>query len=871
MNNVWLALSSVSDSFAWALAWQSTLWLALGLFAGRLLRRHPARAHLALVLATLAALISPILTRAARHLEWGVLPPSDVAAARVGTPMQLLATSAAGDGFVGEQRRQSATTAVTAPATNEPVSSRGTQTSAAAIPARIESWLAARRESLTISLVTVWIACSLALSLRLAASLQAGRHVVRQASAETDAGRLAALGEAARTLAIGSAPVLRVSTAVRCPMIWCWGRQPVLIAPRSTAGQDKLSWSAIFRHELAHWLRRDHWAALGADLVVIAVWWQPLAWRVRRRMALLREQACDDWVLAGGGKASDYADSLLSFAEELRPAVGLSMLGGNCSLKDRLEHLFADVRVTPRVGTAGVAAAVFVVMTAVVGVSLAQQRPQADQAAARSTTTVGGQRPQVHFDGQAGSRRFSGRVVQPDGRAASGARVYFTRSSAPARGELKATTGGNGEFEFSVPSDALFGALWLRIVAVKPGFGPAWIEAEELKHTSGLTLPLATDDLPIEGRLMNLEGRPVAGATVRVESIRTFAGDDPKPYVKLLKNDRMRAANFGGLSWLMEIPERPSARTDDRGVFRLSGVGRHRRAELTIAGDAIADTRLDVLTDPYESMLNVPDATFAEPPVYGARFAHHVRPARTIAGIVTDAQTGRPLEGARVQQFPGFSQAVTDASGRFNLRGCEKTNEYRLVAGLSGARSPYFSGSLTVRDTPGLGPIEVELHVYSAIPLTGRVVDRVTGKPVPAEVSYWPVYRNPHVVKGICGTAIRASGPYSTAFSKPDGSFSVGVLPGAGALVVRMPGKSDYEPASVDAAAFFEKQGVPYTPPDYMRQMNYDYLAVPAFEDAAAAMPQSQFQGIALLNVPEAATQITQNIDVHSKTNRVGR
>ena len=166
MNNAWLALPSVTDTFAWTLAWQSTLWLALGLLAGRILRPYPARAHLALVLAALAAVISPVLTRTSRHLEWGVLPPSNVAAARVGTPMQLLAASAAGDGFVGEQRRQSATTAVTAPATIEPVSSRGTQTSAAAIPARIESWLAARRESLTIALVTVWIACSFALLMR---------------------------------------------------------------------------------------------------------------------------------------------------------------------------------------------------------------------------------------------------------------------------------------------------------------------------------------------------------------------------------------------------------------------------------------------------------------------------------------------------------------------------------------------------------------------------------------------------------------------------------------------------------------------------------------------------------------------------------
>ena len=155
-------------------------------------------------------------------------------------------------------------------------------------------------------------------------------------------------------------------------------------------------------------------------------------------------------------------------------------------------------------------------------------------------------------------------------------------------------------------------------MAVQPGFGPAWIEAEDLKKTSGLTLTLATDDMPIEGRLLNLEGRPVAGATVRVDEIRTFANDDPGPYVKLLKTDPLRASNFGGPSWLIPVPQSPSARTDEQGVFRLAGVGRHRRAELVITGDAIADTRLEVLTDPFAGMLNVPDASRSEPPVYGA-------------------------------------------------------------------------------------------------------------------------------------------------------------------------------------------------------------------------------------------------------------
>jgi beta-lactamase regulating signal transducer with metallopeptidase domain len=864
MNNVWLALPSVFDSFVWTLVWQSTLWLALGLFVGRMLRPHPARAHLALVLAALAALISPVLTRTARHLEWGVLPSPRAAQAAVATqtPFALVPADAASG----------------RPAVATPAASSGQQIgkpemspSAAAMSAdRIQSWSTSLTGRVPKVLFAVWIACSLALSLRLAASLQAGRHVVRQASAETDAGRLAALGDAVRTLAIGSAPALRVSTAVRCPMIWCWGRQPVLIAPRSIAGHDKLSWSAIFRHELAHWLRRDHWAALCADLVVIAVWWQPLAWRVRRRLALLREQACDDWVLATGGTAADYAESLLSLVPERHPAVGLSVLGSSQSLKERLERLFTNVRVVPRVGTARVALAVTIVAAAIVSVSLAQQRSDADKPASRAKATNSALQDHALVENRTGARRFSGHVLQPDGKPAAGAQVYFTRSSTPPDGGPQAMTGSQGEFEFTVGADALFGALWLRIVAVKLGFGPVWIDAGDLKKTSGLTLTLANDEMPIEGRLLNLEGRPVAGATVRVEEIRTFAKDDPAPYVKLLKTDALRASNFGG-PWLSPVPQAPSARTDEQGSFRLTGVGRHRRAELAITGDAIADTRVEILTDPFAGMLNVPDASLSEPPVYGARFVHHVRPSRSLVGTVTDAKTGLPIAGARVFQFPPVSRAVTDAAGRFELRGCAKTDQYRICATLPGAQATYISGGVTATDAPGLAPLQVDLHLYPAIPLTGRVIDRVTGKPVPAQVTYWPLYHNPHIVRGMSGTAIRASGPWSTSFTKPDGSFSVGVLPGPGAVVVDMPAKSAYEPAHVDADAFFEKQRVPYGRPEWRGTVDFDYLVIAVGTDAASALPQSQFQGIALLNVPEAATQITQNIDVHSKTKRVGR
>jgi beta-lactamase regulating signal transducer with metallopeptidase domain len=853
MNNLWLAMH------AWTLVWQSTLWLTIGLVGGHVLRRHAAAAHLALLLATVAAVVSPTLTLAVRQLQWGVLPParSEMTATVINPPS--LQTMASADLRVRTERPGIAT------AVGVSVPSRETPPSAAEPPTvSSKSWFRDFSQRLPIMLASVWVGCSLGLSIRLAASLRAGMRVVGQATPETDCARLSALGHAADSLAIRSAPLLRVSTVVRCPMIWCWGRRPTLLAPHSTAGRESVNWTSIFCHELAHWLRADHWASLCADLVVIAVPWQPLAWNVRRRLALCREQACDDWVLTVGVDATDYAESLLRLVPQNVPAVGLSALDGPKSLQLRLDHLFSVVDVSPRVGKPRFAAAVLVALAAVVGVALAQQKPAGDRSAARSATNdavagVPGRSAEAEK-----TVRYKGRIVEPHGRPAAGAQVFFARSRAPENVELKATTTASGAFEFTVPADVLFGNRWLRIVAAKPGLGMAWIPAEELKTTSDLQLRLVADDLPVEGRVLNLEGRPVVGATVRVTGIDSFANDNPQPYLELLKTDEMKASNFQFPSWLREIPQALSARTDTRGRFQLAGIGRHRRALLMISGNAIADTPIQVLTDPVEGTFNASQTKYFADPVHGAQFTHHVRPSRPIVGAVTDAETRRPIAGARVSQLGGVSRAVTDASGRFELQGCAKADEYRLYATPPQGQTTYFTGSLTARDRPGLEPIDVQLHLYPAIPLAGRVVDSVTGKPVPAAVSYWPVARNAYIVKEMAGTAIRVSGPFSTSFTKLDGSFALGVLPGPGALVVSIPGKADFEPAHVDAAKFFRQQAVRYDS-DQGEGQAQDYLMIAVAKDAIAATPQSQFQGIALLNVPETAKQLTQNIDVRSK------
>ena len=70
-----LSVSSWTGGLVWTTAWQSTLWLAVGMVAARIWRRRAGRAHLLLILSTSAAVVSPLLTESVRRMEWGVLPP----------------------------------------------------------------------------------------------------------------------------------------------------------------------------------------------------------------------------------------------------------------------------------------------------------------------------------------------------------------------------------------------------------------------------------------------------------------------------------------------------------------------------------------------------------------------------------------------------------------------------------------------------------------------------------------------------------------------------------------------------------------------------------------------------------------------------
>jgi beta-lactamase regulating signal transducer with metallopeptidase domain len=118
---------------------------------------------------------------------------------------------------------------------------------------------------------------------------------------------------------------LCVSDRLRVPTAIGFVR-PLVVLPSWTMQElSPTELNAILLHELAHLRRWDDWTNLVQKVLGALFFFHPAVWWIEKNLALEREMACDDMVLAKTASPRVYAECLVSLAEKSLLRRGLTL------------------------------------------------------------------------------------------------------------------------------------------------------------------------------------------------------------------------------------------------------------------------------------------------------------------------------------------------------------------------------------------------------------------------------------------------------------------------------------------------------------------------------------------------------------------
>jgi beta-lactamase regulating signal transducer with metallopeptidase domain len=871
-------LANTFDAVARNVLLQSTVIFLTGMLIARFFVRRPARIHTVLELAFMAAIVAPLASEAARRSGWGLLPPEPALAANRVRPIALTAvtpTSAKPADEAPRSDRLSSSILPGATAANpimvdnhSPASasqrsiSRATSAPYTSQTIRVESATAdspravgARGLFFVLTAVT-WPVVSVFLACRLLSGMIAGRRILRSATACKEPAVAAAVAAASDRLNMNQVRIdVCQSSSVHCPMIWCWGARPRLLLPIDSARNwSAATWTPILCHELAHWKRRDHWAALVPEVVCCLMPWQVMAWWAKRRLELASEQACDDWAMAVGHSAVDYAETLLGLVAQADPPLALAAVRRRSGLGGRIEHILSQTVPHPRLGRLW-AVVVLLITVTTVGVMAVCQRgvaradsptatvpsdatkktdkseePKPDKkekpaeiapgkpaasmlgkGMATSTAAPGGRpippvAPNDASD-QVEHFRVSGKVLTADDKPIADAEVYWDLAERPLynqgewpapRSVSQAQSGVDGAFAI----EAEFSRKRMSnqfLVVRAPGFGVTVFHRLDLGKLSTPVEIRLEPSAPIEGSIFTPDGVPVANARVAIGMISRG-------------NDAKEGYNgwYLGLTVTESMSDQPRAywpaavTTDAQGKFRIDDAT-PRRSAADLLVDAPDYPRTSVSVRHPDSLMYNLQTTYRE-----SNFMLVLESPYVVNGRFVDEKTGAPIAKARVVVSPhtnnrstlgGYINAVSDADGRYEMR--VGSAELYFVKVFPPLGYPGVQTSLSARQINQLaGPsrkLKYEVKLRPGIVLKGRVVDAETEDGVVgAQVYYKPE----------SGRKPAANNEFFPITTADDGTFEAAALDGKGFFLIDAPGKGFYRLAVQDSRIGRYREGL---------------------------------------------------------------
>ena len=698
---------------------------------------------------------------------------------------------------------------------------------------------------------------------RLTCALWGGHRLRQCATSVSDPLLLKRIRAQAALIGIRLVPVVAYCERITIPVVAGIIR-PVILLPLWLATEmDPDQVLVILAHEMAHIRRFDLIVNLLQRLLETALFFHPAVWWISHQLSAERENCCDDMVVQAGYAPLQYASTLVRMAElctaNRRPIpktmLALAATGTNGGqLKRRIVRLIGGTQQLRL--TRGdslmlmLVAGMFVATTAGVWRHATAAPPEKST---QSSNADAGEKPDAQAEksavqpDQTKTVAYHGRVVDEEGKPIAGAELWYvlpTRMSTPS-GEIlgsgsihKVTaTDSDGNFSFSVEPPNWTGpkyAVESRCLTAKaPGYGCDWLPlaafetnpvasefSDRIREMTdrGLgagrfasqTLKLPREVGPVLGRLVDLDGRPLADVEICVQYVQRINMDLLKKAFETsspeLAEQAIRAfsspGNLSNDDWQVLIP-RP--KTNQNGEFTLSGLGRNQLATVTLYHERVDAESLRIVgaeMEPQQVARSSRRGGGHKEIYLGTRFTHAAGPAIPVSGVVTEFQSGKPVANTRVSVERLFQVRNSDAQLRFARHINTVTDDqggYKLV-GIPPGKGHFIQ--VTPEKTEPLFPMKQEFSVESAeanatinvqlvrgIWIEGKVTDAQTGEPISGVVDYFPFQKNPIAVihKGL---------GYSMEMHRfvvdEAGHYRVPGLPGPGVVMISSQRKRAY-------------------------------------------------------------------------------
>ncbi|PYK13092.1 MAG: hypothetical protein DME65_02730, partial [Verrucomicrobia bacterium] len=711
--------------------------------------------------------------------------------------------------------------------------------------------------------VGVYLLGVLAMFLRLSCGVVAVRQLRRSAQPICDPQLLSLIRRQAHQIGLKVVPVVAYCERITIPAVVGVLRPMILLPAWITPGLELDELLVVVAHEMVHIRRFDVLVNILQRLLESVLFFHPLVWYVSRQLSFERENCCDDAVVKAGHPRLRYAKTLVRVAElcsTLRQPLSPTQLaivaatGGNDSqLKSRVLRLIGEqcLRLT-RADSLTLVLMVGLLAAALAGMWC--HASAATEVAKEQLTARGNEASDAPQVNDVTAEQFFGAVVDTNGKPVPGAEIWLAVAAGDydpaARGTVRelARTDEQGKFSFRLAptiQDRPQTIKWThepQLLAKAAGYGCDWcplamFESDPVPSPmrdgvqqavdkilgpgrfASRTLTLPSQASLIQGRLVDLEGKPLPKVAVCVESILhpdlKVLEEAFKTSSRDLANRALYAGHRPGLGigrneWQVIMPP---VTTNENGEFSLAGLGRDQIAVVTFSGERVVADRI-FIRGLEADLKHLPHIVFyphgAQDVFVGTRFTHVLGPAVPITGTVTEYRSEKPVAGATVfverlfrkertnamqlRLHASHIRAVTDEHGRYRLTGIPPGTGHVLNV-IAPKSEPWLMAEQEFSLDPKQTESIVDVRVFRGIWLQGLVTDSSTGKPLVGHVDYLALRTNPNIPQKF---GLNDAWQILRFPIDESGHYKVPGLPGPGVLLVRSFGQTVY-PRSVGA------------------------------------------------------------------------